>query len=359
MPASNPVIVVPGITATYLRDQYPISPETIWAVISKDYDRAALHPDDLRYEAQEPARVVADQLYEVAYGELIAELRYNLRDSEDETIAVYPFGYDWRQLLDVIEAQLADFIDEVIDRTKLQPHYHRAGFHTAPKVNLVGHSMGGLVIAGYLEQHGGEGKVATIASPFQGSFEAIIKVTTGTANLGTSVPSSREREAARLTPALYHLVPSFKAGVEIHPELPQSLFDPGVWQQSIIDTIVQSYRLRGIERGRSRAELRERSNRLFAEMLAGAARHRGRLDSFKLDNTTLSAEDWLCVIGTNETTRVALEVIKRGQSADFNFRSKDRDNLWDKGETERVRRKTGDGTVPFEGALPRRFLPYE
>jgi len=77
MAKPNPTIVVPGITATYLRDYYPVSPETIWVVLRKDYDRAALHPDNLDYEAREPARVLPDQLYEIAYKELIEELRYN------------------------------------------------------------------------------------------------------------------------------------------------------------------------------------------------------------------------------------------------------------------------------------------
>ena len=90
------VIVVPGNTATYLRDEYPLPPEFVWGVLDKNYDRAALHPDNLRYEAREAARVMPDQIFEVAYGELLDELRYNLKDREDEAVPVYPFGYDWR-----------------------------------------------------------------------------------------------------------------------------------------------------------------------------------------------------------------------------------------------------------------------
>lgn len=69
----NPVIVIPGVVASYLRDEYPLPPESIWEVLegSKQYERASLHPDDLRFEAIEPARVVAGQVYEVAYRELI------------------------------------------------------------------------------------------------------------------------------------------------------------------------------------------------------------------------------------------------------------------------------------------------
>ena len=74
-----PVIVVPGITATYLNDEYPLPPETVWKVLEKDYDRIVLHPNDLRYEAREPARLMPGQIFDVAYKELIEELRYNLK----------------------------------------------------------------------------------------------------------------------------------------------------------------------------------------------------------------------------------------------------------------------------------------
>ena len=210
MPSSHPVIVVPGVTATYLRDLYPLPPETIWAVIRKKFDRVQLHPDDTRYEARQPAVVRPDQLYEIAYEELIEELRYNLSDSEDDPVPVFPFTYDWRQPLHVIEASLAEFIDEVIDRTRLMRNYHAdKTYREAMKVNLVGHSMGGLVIAGFMQEYGAEkidriNKIATLATPYKGSFEAMVKMITGTANIGGSTPSSREREASRLTPSLYH-----------------------------------------------------------------------------------------------------------------------------------------------------------
>lgn len=52
-----PTIVVPGITASYLTDEYPLPPDTVWRVLTKEYERIALHPNDLRYEAMGPARV--------------------------------------------------------------------------------------------------------------------------------------------------------------------------------------------------------------------------------------------------------------------------------------------------------------
>jgi hypothetical protein len=59
---SYPVIVVPGITATYLRDDYVLPPDFPWTMLTKKYERITLHPDDLRFESTEPARVQPDQV---------------------------------------------------------------------------------------------------------------------------------------------------------------------------------------------------------------------------------------------------------------------------------------------------------
>jgi hypothetical protein len=54
-------------------------------------------------------------------------MRYNLKARDDEPVPVYPFAYAWRQPLEIIEDELAGFVDEVIERTKLIKHYHKAG----------------------------------------------------------------------------------------------------------------------------------------------------------------------------------------------------------------------------------------
>ncbi len=357
MPLPYPVIVIPGITATYLKDEYDLPPEYVWTVMTKKFERLALHPNDLRYEASEPARIKSDQLYEIAYKELIEELRYNLSSREDEPVPVYPFGYDWRMRLEDVQAELDSFIGEVIDRTKLLKHYYKAGYHDDPKVNLVGHSMGGLIITGYLKSKGVQSpvhKVATLATPYQGSFEAVIKVTTGTANLGTSPPSSRERESARVTPSLYYLVPSFSGGMQVPDGVPKSLFDPGAWQPSIVQSIQSWIRLKGLPLGNP-AELAEE---IFANMLRFGKTHRTSINTFNLADAGMSPDRWLAVVGVNSTTRVRLKIVKNGKFPEFDFSSSDRDNKWmPQNITDPQCRFTGDGTVPFEGAQPKFLAP--
>lgn len=350
MKFSYPVIVVPGITASALTDVYPIPAEDVWQVVGRSYDRIALHPNNLSYEAQEPARVVPGQPFRIPYEELIEELRYNLRPRADEPVPVYGFGYDWRMPLEVVEEQLGEFITEVIERTALLKHYHKAGYAEDPKVNLVGHSMGGLVITGYLEKAGNRArvnKVVTIATPYRGSFEVIAKITTGNAELGLSTSSSREREAARLTPALYYLIPDFKRGLNIAEGLPGNLFDIRLWQPSIIQSIAEIIRLNGL----STRQRQQDARKLLAGLLTDAKTHRKRIVRFKLSQASLEASDWLAVVGMNTRTRVGLSVVKRSGKPFFRLGTNDRRDEWESGNNLH-RRFSGDGTVPFEGAVP-------
>lgn len=357
MPLPNPVIVVPGITASNLRDEYAVSPETVWSTLfNKSYDRITLHPDNIRYELLEPARVAAESVFSMVYGPLIGELRHNLADRGDEPVPVYPFPYDWRQPLEIVESRLEAFVSEVIARTRLMRHYHRARYGEGGKVNLVGHSMGGLVIAGYLERLGRKApveKVATLGTPFRGSLEAPIKVVTGTASLSEETrPDSREREAARLTPALYHLLPSFEGALVTDPELPDNLYNVGTWQQGVVDTLAEFIRLHGLRSG-SKGQRTQWAQELLGDMLGVAKAHRARVEGLRLtpSRTGVAPDGWLCLVGVDAKTRVRLQVQRLRGRPVFNLTGKDRANLWgDKDPQNWI--QTGDGTVPYLGAEP-------
>ncbi len=352
----DPVIIIPGITATYLFDQYQVSHDLVWSMLSKKFDRVALHPNNLDYEAQEPARVRPGQIFDVAYKELAEELRYNLREKEDMVVPVYPFGYDWRMPLEKTEAELDVFIKEVIERTKLLRHYHEYGYDENPKVNLIGHSMGGLVITGYLASHGLKApvnKVVTLATPFRGSLEAVMKLSTGSADIGASSSASRERETARITPALYYLLPGFKNGISFAPGIPESLFDAGAWQPSIIQSIGEFIRLKGLPT----ADIAKDAMDLFKTLLLQAEAHVKTVDSFRLSDAGMDSNRWMAVVGVNAKTRVRLNVINRDRKVDLDILTGDRDNQWENPDPA-MKRFTGDGTVPYEGAIPS-FLKEE
>lgn len=359
-----PVVVVPGITATVLRDEYPVAAEAIWKVIGKEWDRVFLHPDDLRYERDEPAVVRPDGVFPIPYREFIEELRHDLSEKGDEPVPVYPFPYDWRQPLRRVQESLSVFLDEVIARTSLLRHYHKAEYADDPKVDLVGHSMGGLIIAGLLADAGQTGdarvrKVATLGSPFRGSFEAVIKVAVGTAALGLGEESSRDREAARLTPALYHLIPSIEGGLEVDPGLPADLFDAGLWQPGVIATIGEYIRLHGLDAPRAKRDREARAREILQGILDGARAHRESLEGLRLERSGLTRDDWLAVVGVGEKTRTQLRIAEDGGDPWFDLASAGRKNGYPKpkgGDVELW--ETGDGTVPYRGARSA-FVPLE
>ena len=341
----SPVIVVPGITASDLDDEYTLPPEAVWTTVRKrSYERILLHPEDQRYELVEPARVAARGPFPLVYEELIEELRDGLsEDQPSGPVPVYPFGYDWRLPLDRIEERFGAFVDEVVARTRLMKHYRDSEFADNPKVSLIGHSMGGLIIAGYVQRTSGGivDKVVTLGSPFQGSHEAILKLATGTADLGDDSGNARERRMARTTPSLYHLLPSFDDALDVDDGLPADIFDPEAWQPNVVETIERQVNDWGVS-GRE----------LFKQMLDAAAEHRSRTSEMKLAEHGLTETDWLAVAGADAETRVGLRV-RAGDEGQprFDLRSAERRNRW-KSDDESVRRETGDGTVPLAGAIP-------
>ena len=269
---------------------------------------------------------------------------------------VYPFAYDWRQPLQQVENDLAQFIAEVIERTRLLRHYDSARYGTAKfpaKVNLVGHSMGGLVIAGYLQANGHDlvDRVATIASPLRGSLEAVAKTALGVATLGVTPGSPREREMARVCPALYHLLPSFSGAVTVDDDtLSDDLFVPAAWQPGIKDSIASFIRMYGLDKT---ADVDQRAEDLLETMLDAAWKHRSRIEKLTLDDP----KTWLCIVGVGRKTRVGMEITRDQGVPHFDLSDDFVKNDW-KDPDPRRRLNTGDNTVPYLGARSK-FIPVE
>lgn len=341
----QPVIVVPGITASNLDDFYPVPPESVWsAVLHKKYDRWALHPDNLIYETKQPARVRAVSIFELVYEDLVEALREELQ-RDDEVTPVFPFEYDWRHDCTLTTDLFDRFVDEVIARTRLLPHYRDEDF----RVDLVGHSMGGLIIADYLKRYGHKEKVrrvVSIGTPFQGAVDAVLKLIIGKGHLTGENPRDRERVAARTVPAVYQLLPSFDGAVKPEGDAPEDLFDAKTWEHSLLKSLS-----RYIKRHKARIE----PEVLLRKYLATAREHRDRVNTVDLGISLPEKLDgWLAIAGVGSPTQVQIKN-KRLDDGSLAFKVLDDLNEWpDKPEST----ATGDGTVPFKGALPE-FLAKE
>jgi pimeloyl-ACP methyl ester carboxylesterase len=342
------VIVLPGITATGLEDFYPIPPEEVWtAVLRKQFERLALHPDDLRYEAREPARIQPRQPFGIVYQDLVEALRYDLSSRHDRPTPVFLFAYDWRQDCRITSAQLDAFIDEVLARTALLRHYRDAANRPYPnlRVDLVGHSMGGLIIADYLARRRAAARkkvrrVVSIGTPFQGSVDAVAKVSTGMGSFTDAPPRDREREAARTIPALYQLLPTFPGALDPDPGLPGDIFSVGTWQPSVVETLAEYIRQ---QKARIEAET------LLARLLGAAREFRAKGDSLNLARVLPEGKDgWMAIVGMGAPTRQAARVIEYQGKPWFDF-----PEPTDRWSEDRRSAVTGDGTVAFSGACPK------
>jgi pimeloyl-ACP methyl ester carboxylesterase len=341
-----PVIVLPGILGTAFHDLYPVEPDEVWsAVFQKEYTRIALHPDDVRYEAREPARVMPWNPFGVVYGDLIESLRHELTARADEPTPVFGFGYDWRQDCARSAAQLAPFIDEVLARTALLKHYKA---QPPEAVDLVGHSMGGLVIARYLADRQEQDlpsrarRVVTIATPFRGAVDALQTLSSGIGLITGPDSKSREREAGRTIPALYQLLPSYKGAVAMDAALKarvgtDDLFDIRAWQPSILATLAQFILLQ---------DARITARKLLGQHLDGARRLADTVNGLQPELVLPEqAAGWLAIVGTDATTYTRARIVDDGGGRPrFDFPAPA--NAWPGSD------RTGDNTVPFLGAVP-------
>jgi pimeloyl-ACP methyl ester carboxylesterase len=352
MSEQNPVIVIPGITATNLVDDYPLKADEIWTMVfNKEHDRVALHPDDLRYEAIEPAHVVSGRVFPI-YNDLIRALRHELSPRADKPTPVFAFPYDWRMGVQATAQKLGAFVAEVIARTRLLKHYARVD---KIKVDLVGHSMGGLVVCEYLSQFGRRadvGKVVTIGTPFLGSIEAIVKIATGMSLITGPEPKEREREAARVTPALYQLFPSYAGATIDGAGKPVDVFDCDNMQSSIVASLTEFVRLYSVST-RS-ADRKTRAMEILEEMLSSAKKHRQTVLKFRTADAGLRQDDWLAILGVGEKTRVEMTINRSDRGSRFGIDEEQFVN--ELGRNNRNSLRTGDGTVPLAGAMPP-FLP--
>lgn len=352
MPLQNPVIVLPGITATTLVDQYPIDADEIWSMVfNKEYERIALHPDDLRFDAIEPAQVVAGRVFPV-YDDLVKALRHELSSQADQPTPVFAFPYDWRMDVRLTARRLRAFVEEVLARTRLLKHYANAG---DLKVDLVGHSMGGLVICEYLSQFGrgaDVGKVVTIGTPYLGSVEAIVKIATGLSLLTGSEPKARERETARITPALYQLFPSYPGAVVDASGRDVDIFDSVNIQGSVAESLSEFVRLYSV--GTRARDRRAKAEQLLGKLLDWGRKHRQTVTGFRTAQTGVAQSDWLVIVGVGQKTR--LQVTVDGNRRGPRYIIDDEQFVNELSALEPNSLRTGDGTVPVAGAIPP-FLP--
>lgn len=276
-----PTIVLPGFATSTLVDLAMLPPKNIWQPLDfirppgKKMRAILPYPRHPRYSVAAQARIRAGFPFTALYKKLLHVLRVQLRGAAHDPL-VYPFAYDWRLPLELIEEELDRFIGEVIGRARLMARSSPAAT-LEPKVNLIGHSMGGLVAAGYLAS-GRTGsthlrycqnvnRLITIGTPYAGSTAIVHQMIHGL-----------HRASLRLIPSTYYLLPTADISV-------LDLFDERNWPATLRASLANY------------AAQTKMQLDLLAEFLAAARAYRDKLRALAHSQTP-----WLIVAGMGQST---------------------------------------------------------
>lgn len=371
-----PVILVPGLLGSRLRERstgreiWPGSP--IQALLGNrqglalNIDPATLEPIDDDVEAY----ALFDRL-------LGADFYARLRDTLEQAggyrlaqpgVAItqpgrryYVFPYDWRQD-NVRSAQKLDALIEQIRRDHRDP---------ALKVDVVAHSMGGLILRYYLRygardvlgdnelriDYAGVAKVRAailLGTPNLGSVNALHGFITGTEVGYRAVPP----EVAATLPSTYQLFP--------HPlhdwlvtadgrALARDLYEPQIWrafQWSVFDPAVR-------RRVRERYASREAAEQALAlmERYFEHRLQRARRFVWSITRQLDESPERLIVFGGNcEPTPARLLVEEIDGESMVRLRPQDVVSASDPGRVERAMVEPGDGVVTKASLLGREQL---
>lgn len=198
-PARNPLILIPGISGSELYHQG----EEVWMNIGKiltdDHFLDVLAMNNL-----------GDSLVPIEVGDIIREklgvfriwtqLIHNLeQDGYVEGLDLFVFPYDWRLDNRVNADALANAVDQILQNSP------------ASKVDIIAHSMGGLVSKEYLRQHGEEkvDQLIFLGTPHFGAPKALKILMYGDdfSTAGIVNPDSIKRLVANMR-TVYQLLPT-------------------------------------------------------------------------------------------------------------------------------------------------------
>jgi pimeloyl-ACP methyl ester carboxylesterase len=207
----RPLVFVPGLLGSRLcrsNPTNPADPVVLWGTLRAlpqfrslrlAHTETAVAVDELK-----PCGLVREFVYlgvftQRVYGPVIAYLqRLGYREGRD----LFIFAYDWRRSIFENAELLAAFVREnVPDGTE--------------RIDILAHSMGGLISRVYAVKHGGAQRIATLMSagtPFQGSVKVYQTLEKGWGSVNYMMGGlAAIRQTILSFPSLFELMPRYSA----------------------------------------------------------------------------------------------------------------------------------------------------
>lgn len=233
-PEPDPVIIVPGIMGSYLYSSIDPGVE-VWPAVGKTVlDPWDLHLNQLIMDEQgkpsansmivPPQDIIRSVLNKDFFAGLIDELKQN-GYVENENLFVFP--YDWRLDLNWSAAGIPysgfNSLKDKVEKVKQQTG--------SAKVNIIAHSMGGLVAKNYIKHYGSSSvdKFIDIGTPHLGAPEALKILMYGDDlgfnYLGLGLNSERVKLISQNFPSIYQLLPSQNYFDSVDPDYAYYIYD--------------------------------------------------------------------------------------------------------------------------------------
>ncbi|MDP4001139.1 MAG: hypothetical protein Q8P83_02775 [bacterium] len=208
--ARHPVLIIPGITGTELLNS---SDELIWPNISRMFGdiNDQFLTDNLSLDE------TGNSKNSIISGEVIKTIFVKIRDDPVPIIDIFSglidglkvdeyvigeslffFPYDWRLDLNITRNELDKKIEQIKSST---------GFS---KINIIAHSMGGLLTEEYIFENGADSidKLIFVGTPHLGAPKSAKVLLHGDHYSIPWLEEDRIKEIARNSPAVYQLLPS-------------------------------------------------------------------------------------------------------------------------------------------------------
>ena len=211
----NPVIIIPGILGSYLNDQ---TGEEVWPKIPS----MVLDPWDLHLNKLElpedgtpagnsimiPSDIFRNILNKDFFQGLITELKNNGYKDEGADANLFVFPYDWRWNLNLTAGD--DPYDNLKSlNEKIEEVKQTTG---SDKVDIIAHSMGGLVAKLYIKKYGQNSvdRFIDIGTPHLGAPKAFKILMYGDAMGLPVLDQARVKDISQNFSSIYQLLPSRK-----------------------------------------------------------------------------------------------------------------------------------------------------
>ena len=203
----NPVIIIPGILSSYLNKE---DGTEVWPnIIKASLPFGDKFLDDLLLDkvgVKSISNIISKDIIRDQYGtDFFKGLIIKLKEQYSEGDDLFVFPYDWRfDVGSTAEEKLSVFIEDILQKTGSE------------KVDIIAHSMGGLVTKSYIKTFSGNkiGKFIDIATPHLGAPSAFKILSFGDDifnKFGIGIYNVNEvKKISQNFPSIYELLPSEK-----------------------------------------------------------------------------------------------------------------------------------------------------